>query len=128
MIESLKRFEGEVKPKGKEDEWFSSHLTQVEARVNTMHQGRAFAVESMPHPSPFGVSYSMRTISKYNRAQLLTNCPEARVLVGYLPLANWLLAPEKCYNTGADNYVGPFELHRETQQAVYKAPCPVDNF
>ena len=74
-----------------EDMWFVRHLGKIGARLSDAETGVRFAVEELPYERPFGVSYGMRTVPKAERAKILKQCPEARVLVGYLPGASWVI-------------------------------------
>jgi hypothetical protein len=106
--------------KGNEDMWFSKFLQRLGANVSDAAVGNMFAVEELPYPAPFGVSYAMRTVPKkqrvsdrppspppslklsshhhcpptplpaidlttsspHDQAEILQNCPEARMLAG----------------------------------------------
>jgi hypothetical protein len=76
---------------GNEDMWFTKYLQQIGAKVSDPDIGKMFAVEEIPYMRPFGVSYAMRTVPKKIRAEILKYCPEARMLVGYLPAASWII-------------------------------------
>eukprot|EP00037_Helgoeca_nana_P006183 m.57346 g.57346 ORF g.57346 m.57346 type:complete len:341 (+) comp17079_c0_seq2:273-1295(+) len=83
-------------PPTNEDMFFVKTMSEMGGfNVSSRGVGRKFSVEEIMYEAPVGVSYSMRTIPNKDRAVVLSNCPEARVLVGYLPGADWLLPQYK---------------------------------
>jgi len=79
-----------------EDMWFVKRLVARGFKAAPKEVAMQFSVEEIFYPRPFAVSYAMRTLSQENRLKVLENCPEARVLSGYLPAADWIANPDQC--------------------------------
>jgi hypothetical protein len=114
-----------TRTEGNEDMWLVEHLQKPDIAAHLANQsvGAQFSVECIPDPSPFGVSYALRPLSTADRKRLLVNCPEARMLAGYLPYADWILHPEQCSTC---TNVGELEKHWRTGETQCVPPCPVD--
>ena len=68
---------------GNEDMFFVRKLVEHGSHIlNSKEVGSHFSVEEVFYSHPFGVSHSMRTLQGKDRATILENCPEARVIVG----------------------------------------------
>ena len=120
---------------GNEDMWYAEKLFAMkDSKLPTPVVAAQFAVETVFNANPAGVSYAMRTLTTQQRGVILANCPEARVLAGYLPGASWL-SDVRSGGVGATYSLceaqqhccgGKTEIHWRSKKTVALPPCPID--